>query len=128
GTGDAPAERIVEPWVVGVHDGHWYVHGWDRDRQAPRVFRASRIESYPSQAGAATHPRPEQVDLSDVLERIDASADQHVAQLRAAPYKARELRDRAGAALEAEQLGRPGRPRPAARRLALGPGRRLWLP
>jgi len=125
GTGGAPAERIVEPWVVGVHDGHWYVHGWDRDRQAPRVFRASRIESYPSQAGAATHPRPEQVDLSDVLERIDASDDQHVAQLRAAPYKALELRDRAGAALDAEQFELPRMPRPAARRLVLGSVR--WL-
>ncbi|MGO2584982.1 MAG: helix-turn-helix transcriptional regulator, partial [Brachybacterium tyrofermentans] len=28
GTQGAPAERFVEPWVVGVHDGHWYVHGW----------------------------------------------------------------------------------------------------
>src|SRR5699024_10288552 len=81
--------------------------------------------SYPSQAGAATHPRPEQVDLSDVLERIDASDDQHVAQLRAAPYKALELRDRAGAALDAEQFELPRMPRPAARRLVLGSVR--WL-
>ena len=61
GTGAAPAERSVEPWVVGVHDGHWYVHGWDRDRQAPRVFRASRIETYPSPAGAAQQPRQARV-------------------------------------------------------------------
>lgn len=125
GTGGAPAERSVEPWVVGVHDGHWYVHGWDRDRQAPRVFRASRIETYPSPAGAAEQPRPEHTDLSAVLERIDASDDQDTAQLRAAPYKALELRDRAGAALDAEQFELPPMPRPAARRMILGSAR--WL-
>ena len=43
GTHGAPAQRHVEPWVVGVHDGHWYVYGHDRDRDDVRCFRLSRI-------------------------------------------------------------------------------------
>jgi len=119
GTHGAPAERSVEPWVVGVHDGHWYVHGWDRDRSAPRVFRASRIESFPVVAGAADRPRPASIDLAAVLEGMLDSDDQDTARLRAAPFKALSLRDRAGAALEAETFSLPRLPRPAVRRLLL---------
>ncbi|MGP9536946.1 WYL domain-containing protein [Brachybacterium sp. AOP43-C2-M15] len=119
GTQGAPTERRVEPWVVGVHDGHWYVHGWDRAREAPRVFRASRIESFPADGPAATQPRPERTDLDEVLGSMLDSDDRAPAVLRAAPYKALSLRDRAGAALEAEQFELPSLPRPAARRLLL---------
>src|SRR5699024_12455190 len=41
------------------------------------------------------------------------------ALVRAAPYKALSLRDRAGAALEEETFRLPSMPRPAARRLLL---------
>lgn len=119
GTHGAPAQRHVEPWVVGVHDGHWYVYGHDRDRDAPRVFRASRIESFPAEGPAAKAPRPDDIDLADVLDRMLDSDDRASALLRAAPYKALALRDRAVAPLEAEQLRLPELPRPAARRLVL---------
>src|SRR5690606_6637208 len=98
----------------------WYVYGWDLDRSAPRLFRASRIESFPADLSAAQQPRPEDTDLSGVLERMLDSDDRASAVLRAAPYKALSLRDRAGAALEAERLTLPSLPRPAARRLLLG--------
>ena len=119
GTHGAPAQRHVEPWVVGVHEGHWYVHGFDRDRGAPRVFRASRIESFPAEGPAAKETRPERIDLSAVLERMLDSDDRDSAHLRAAPFKALALRDRAAATLDAEQLRLPVLPRPAARRLVL---------
>lgn len=121
----APAERRVEPWVVGVHDGHWYVHGWDLDRSAPRVFRASRIESFPVEGPAATAPRPENPDLEDVLSRMLDSDDRADALVRASPYKALALRDRAGAALDEETFRLPELPRPAARRLLLAEAR--WV-
>lgn len=35
--------RRVQPWRVLSWHGHWYVTGFDLDRQAPRVFRLSRI-------------------------------------------------------------------------------------
>ena len=119
GTHGAPTQRHVEPWVVGVHEGHWYVHGYDLGRSAPRVFRASRIESFPAEGPAAKQPRPEQIDLSAVLERVLDSDDRASAELRAAPFKALALRDRAAASLDAEQLRLPVLPRPAARRLVL---------
>jgi proteasome accessory factor B len=37
--------RHVEPWRIAARDGGWYLMCFDRDRQAPRVFRMSRIES-----------------------------------------------------------------------------------
>ncbi|WP_232820277.1 WYL domain-containing protein [Brachybacterium sp. YJGR34] len=125
GTHGAATRRWVEPWVVGVHEGHWYVHGWDRDRAAPRLFRASRIESFPDQGPAAREPRPEHTDLSAVLEGMLDSDDRAPAVLRAAPYKALSLRDRAGTGLESEHLELPLLPRPAVRRLVLADAR--WV-
>nr|WP_245354908.1 WYL domain-containing protein [Brachybacterium sacelli] len=119
GTHGAPAERHVEPWVVGVHEGHWYVHGWDRDRSAPRLFRASRIESFPAEGPPSVQERPEQTDLASVLEAMHHSDDHARAVVVAAPFKALALRDRAGASLDAERLELPPLPRPAARRLVL---------
>jgi proteasome accessory factor B len=36
--------RTVEPWGLTSKRGHWYVVGFDRDRDAIRAFRADRIE------------------------------------------------------------------------------------
>jgi proteasome accessory factor B len=36
--------RTVEPWGLSSKRGHWYVVGFDRDRDALRAFRADRIE------------------------------------------------------------------------------------
>src|SRR5699024_12405698 len=125
GTPGAPPAPRADRWVVGVHEGHWYVHGWDLDRAAPRVFRASRIESFPAEEPAALQPRPERTDLGEVLERLLDSDDRAAAVLRAAPYKALSLRDRAGASLEEEDVRLPSMPRPAARRLLLADAR--WI-
>lgn len=35
--------RAFEPWGIASWHGHWYVVGHDRDRDAPRMFRVSRI-------------------------------------------------------------------------------------
>ncbi|NUO96637.1 MAG: WYL domain-containing protein, partial [Nonomuraea sp.] len=35
--------RTVEPWGVVSRRGRWYLAGFDRDRDAPRAFRLSRI-------------------------------------------------------------------------------------
>lgn len=125
GTRGTPTPRSVEPWVVGVHDGHWYVHGWDRDREAPRLFRASRIESFPSLGPPAAEPRPDGLDLDAVWETLHSSEDQARAVVDAAPYKALALRDHAGASLEAPRFELPELPRPAVRRMLLSNIR--WL-
>src|SRR5438270_8893541 len=36
--------RTVEPWGLSSKRGHWYVVGFDRDREAIRAFRADRVE------------------------------------------------------------------------------------
>jgi proteasome accessory factor B len=40
---DGPATRRLEPWGVVCWHGRWYVVGHDRDREAVRCFRLSRI-------------------------------------------------------------------------------------
>jgi len=37
-------QRTLEPWGLSSKRGHWYVVGFDRDRDAVRAFRADRIE------------------------------------------------------------------------------------
>jgi proteasome accessory factor B len=51
--------RNLEPWGVTYRRGHWYVVGFDTDREAERVFRLSRIEgtvSFTGPAGSVTVP------------------------------------------------------------------------
>ena len=36
--------RTLEPWGLSSKRGHWYVVGFDRDRNAVRAFRADRID------------------------------------------------------------------------------------
>jgi proteasome accessory factor B len=43
GTGEG-ATRHVQPWAIASWHGHWYLTGFDTDRNAPRVFRLGRIE------------------------------------------------------------------------------------
>jgi proteasome accessory factor B len=40
---DEPVTRHLEPWGIVSWHGHWYVVGHDRDRDAERMFRLSRI-------------------------------------------------------------------------------------
>lgn len=118
-------DRRVEPWVVGVHDGHWYLLGWDLDREASRLFRASRIESFPERGGTATRPRPADLDIASALGAQDPSSETASAELRVEPFKALALRERAGAALDAPTVTLPPQPRAAARRQILGDAR--WI-
>ncbi len=39
----SPSDRHVEPWAVASWHGRWYLTAYDRDRQAERVFRLSRV-------------------------------------------------------------------------------------
>jgi proteasome accessory factor B len=50
GRADA-SKRELEPWGVVNRRGHWYVAGHDRGREAPRVFRLSRITGPVKMAG-----------------------------------------------------------------------------
>jgi proteasome accessory factor B len=79
-----PQRRELEPWGVVNRHGRWYVAGWDRGRNAERVFRLSRIVGtvkFCGPAGSVTVP-----DGTDVRELVRAwdsrPAREHTALLR----------------------------------------------
>lgn len=55
--------RTVEPWRLSFSGGHWYLSGWDRDREAERTFRVDRVAG-PVELGepaAAAAPAPAKI-------------------------------------------------------------------
>ncbi|MGI9001701.1 MAG: helix-turn-helix transcriptional regulator [Pseudonocardia sp.] len=52
-SGGARQRRTVEPWGVVSWRGRWYLVGHDRDRDAPRSFRVSRISEPVTPVGRA---------------------------------------------------------------------------
>jgi proteasome accessory factor B len=44
-------ERVVDPWRLSFHRGHWYLAGLDHTRQDERLFRLDRIEGTISPEG-----------------------------------------------------------------------------
>jgi proteasome accessory factor B len=99
-----PTKRTLEPWGVVNRRGRWYVAGYDRMRQAPRVFRLSRITGPVKMAGPAGSVKvPEGTDVRDLVKDWDKPVSYDLtASLR--------VRADAGAALR--RWGRPA-PDPA---------------
>ncbi|MBV9292491.1 MAG: YafY family transcriptional regulator [Frankiales bacterium] len=81
--GGEPAQRTVEPWGVVCWRGRWYLVGHDRDRDATRVFRLSRLIGAPKLVGPkGAVRRPEGVDVAGLVEAYDAAAPSNVAQVQ----------------------------------------------
>lgn len=102
--------RTLEPWGVVAHTGRWYVVGHDRDRNAVRTFRMSRIgpDVRPiGPAGAVT--RPDDADLRAIVAEAVGDAPSGLqARIWVADGRAVALR-RAGTVLARETLaGRDG--------------------
>jgi predicted DNA-binding transcriptional regulator YafY len=96
--GAATAEqRAVEPWALECWRGHWYLAGFDRDRQSARVFRLSRITGkVRSRAGGFTGAVPEHVDVRATVARFagegaTASATVRLRRGAAFPLRAKAL-------------------------------------
>nr|WP_090273998.1 YafY family protein [Mycolicibacterium komanii]CRL66888.1 putative transcriptional regulator [Mycolicibacterium komanii] len=67
---DPYTTRTVEPWGVITHRGRWYLVGHDRDRDATRTFRLSRIGAEVTTVGPpGAVERPRDVDLREIVER-----------------------------------------------------------
>ncbi len=110
----SPAEaytmRTVEPWGVVTDKGRWYLVGHDRDRDATRVFRLSRIGEEVTPIGPLGGVTPPQgVDLRAIVATVVADAPTGVtARVWVADERCTTLR-RAGKTLGARQLaGRDG--------------------
>jgi proteasome accessory factor B len=81
GAGSAE-RRSLEPWGVLSWRGRWYVAGFDRDRDEPRIFRLSRIVGRVDALGApAAFERPDDVNLLEMVSGR-AAEDTHVAHVR----------------------------------------------
>ena len=67
-----PSERELEPWGVVNRRGRWYVAGFDRGRDAPRVFRMSRITGPVKMAGPPGSVKvPDGADVREMVKDWD---------------------------------------------------------
>lgn len=67
-SGTSVTTRTLEPWGVVTNKGRWYVVGHDRDRDATRTFRLSRIVGQVQTVGAAGEVSiPADIDLSAIV-------------------------------------------------------------
>lgn len=102
--------RTVEPWGVVTHGGRWYLVGHDRDRDAVRTFRMSRIADEVTPIGSpGSVTRPDGVDLRAIVaEAVGEAPSGLQARIWVADGRAVALR-RAGAVLGRQALaGRDG--------------------
>lgn len=106
---DPYAVRTVEPWGVVTARGRWYLVGHDRDRDATRVYRLSRITEVEPIGARHDVSRPDGLDLRALVERsIGEAASGGKARVWLADGHAAALR-RAGRSLGPRVVGgRPG--------------------
>ncbi|QPP09748.1 WYL domain-containing protein [Streptomyces bathyalis] len=91
-----PERRQVEPWTLECWRGHWYLAGFDRERQAERVFRLSRITGpVRSRATAFTAVVPDQVTVRETVERWAGESASRTARIRLRAGAGYPLRARA---------------------------------
>jgi proteasome accessory factor B len=97
-------KRTLEPWGVVNRRGRWYVAGYDRMRNAPRVFRLSRITGPVKMVGPVGSVKvPEGTDVRDLVKDWDKPVSYDLTA---------SLRVRAGAGAALRRWGRPA-PDPA---------------
>jgi predicted DNA-binding transcriptional regulator YafY len=74
-------DRVLHPFGVVAHAGHWYVRGADPDAGADRTFRLDRITGVRTLAG--TFPAPAEFDVAhDVLTGFATAAYRYEVRIR----------------------------------------------
>lgn len=98
-SGAAEAQlRTLEPWGIVSWHGRWYVVGRDRDRQATRMFRLSRISGNVRMIGGpGGFTVPEGTDLRETVSELAPMPPNSEAKVRARAGSAVSLRRRATA-------------------------------
>jgi len=87
--------RVVEPWKLLARRGGWVLVGRDRDRQASRSFRLSRIEgAVRTVGGPGAFDPPTSADLEEAL-AMWSGGPERVATLAVLPERAGAARARA---------------------------------
>ncbi len=93
-----PTMRHLEPWGIVSRYGRWYVVGHDRDREATRVFRLSRVAGAVEPLGrAGTVTVPEKIDFRAEVAALVPRRPTGEAVLCARPGSGVALRRRATA-------------------------------
>lgn len=94
--------RHVQPWGLASWRGRWYVTGFDLDRDAPRVFRLSRIASTVTAEGPpGSFTVPEDHHPRDMIRTSEPPERQRTSRLRVGPGAGHVLRRRARAVEDA---------------------------
>jgi proteasome accessory factor B len=94
-TARAATRRDVDPWGLVTMDGAWYLVGFDHEREAPRVFRVSRMTgAVQITAQEQKHPVPSDENLARRV-RMEPESDEAVSA---------RVRVRAGAGARLRQL------------------------
>ena len=89
---DKASRRRVQPWGLVAWHGRWYLVGHDLDRNAPRVFKLSRVSGTPRASGPpAAFELPAGLDLAAVVAG-QAASEEHIVIVRARPGTAIGLR------------------------------------
>jgi len=85
-------ERLVDPYGIAFHGGHWYLAAWDHMRKDERTFRLDRLLRI--EATRETFERPEGFDLWEQIHRSMASVPylwMAEVRLEVTPEEARRL-------------------------------------
>lgn len=99
-------ERHLQPWGVVTARQRWYVVGLDTDRDAPRLFRLSRVEGAVTDDGpAGSFEVPPGTDLQALSRSLVSTPDHVEAVVLARKGAARGLRR---TAIAVEEDARPG--------------------
>jgi proteasome accessory factor B len=75
-------ERHLQPYGVVSYRGRWYVVGHDTDREAPRMFRLSRVQGMVRTTGrAGSYDVPPGTDLRSLTQALAPPTAEHPARL-----------------------------------------------
>ncbi|GAB3540912.1 hypothetical protein GCM10027403_31480 [Arthrobacter tecti] len=102
-TGDERS-RTVQPWGMGSRFGHWYLVGFDVDREAERWFRLTRITSEPTFV-VGTYEAPADFSMARSLASLDSAPGAAIAAVDIRPGTAQILRARPGATVTERSEG-----------------------
>jgi proteasome accessory factor B len=92
-TDTEPSTRHVEPWGAVWWHGRWYLVGHDLDREAPRVFRLSRVLGEPALEGKPGSAKvPDGVDLKALVLASDPRSADGLARVKVRHNRAIGLR------------------------------------
>lgn len=103
--GGDSSRRTIQPWGVANWHGRWYVTGFDLDRDAPRVFRLSRIDGAVTTAGRpGSYDVPEGHDPVAMVAGNEVEREPQPAILRVRRGAGNTLRRRARTVSEVDDL------------------------